>query len=128
MATPAYRVLHIVHSNQRRGAEVFAAQLASCIEGKGLFKNGVCILYAEDGECLPVGKLPVFSVDTEAEAEKLVSLVANHTYRDEPFARELAAEQTLDNLWDFAQRVMKAHTFLAEREQCECDPKREEWK
>ena len=51
--------MHLVHSQQRRGAEVFAAQLASCLEERGHFKNGLCALY-EDDDSLPVDDLPVF--------------------------------------------------------------------
>ena len=43
-----YRVLHLIHRLQRRGAEVFAAQLASQIEQNGLIENAVCSLYSGD--------------------------------------------------------------------------------
>jgi glycosyltransferase involved in cell wall biosynthesis len=65
MALESYRVLHLIHSQQRRGAEVFAAQLASCIEGHGLFKNSLCSLY-NDNDDLPVGELPVFKLDGQS--------------------------------------------------------------
>jgi len=62
----SYRVLHLIHSDQRRGAEVFAARLASGIEGNGRFKNGVCALYAGKSEGLPVGDLPMFRLEGQA--------------------------------------------------------------
>jgi L-malate glycosyltransferase len=66
MAPALYRVLHLIHSQQRRGAEVFAAQLASCLEEKGLFQNGLCSLYhnadSNGSNGLPVGELPVYGL------------------------------------------------------------------
>lgn len=63
--TNRYRVLHLVHSQQRRGAEVFAAELASCVEERGIFENGLCSLY-EDNDDLPVDGLPVFQLNSSA--------------------------------------------------------------
>jgi glycosyltransferase involved in cell wall biosynthesis len=60
MAPARYRVLHLIHSQQRRGAEVFAVQLASRLEEKGLFQNGLCSLYRNGDSSLPVGELPVY--------------------------------------------------------------------
>jgi glycosyltransferase involved in cell wall biosynthesis len=57
------RVLHLIHSDQRRGAEVFAAKLANCIEKNGRFKNGVCALFAGKSEGVPVGDLPMFRLN-----------------------------------------------------------------
>ncbi len=56
----AYRILHLLDSDQRRGAEVFASQLARCMEERGRFKNGICVLFSGGGtlvEGLPVFKL-----------------------------------------------------------------------
>jgi len=66
--TPSHRVLHLIHSPQRRGAEVFAAQLAARMEAAGRFQNGVCSLYPNtDNEqadnSLPLDGLPVFKLD-----------------------------------------------------------------
>jgi glycosyltransferase involved in cell wall biosynthesis len=62
MTSTPFRVLHLVHSQQRRGAEVFAAQLASCMEERGYFNNGLCSLYGDDDN-LPINGLPVFPLD-----------------------------------------------------------------
>ena len=64
MAATPYRVLHLIHSKQRRGAEVFAVQLASQIERNGRFKNAVCSLYAGD-DGLAVGELPAYKLDSQ---------------------------------------------------------------
>jgi L-malate glycosyltransferase len=55
-----HRILHLVHSDQRRGAEVFAGQLATCLENNGRFRNAVCALHQGNGEGLALGNLPVF--------------------------------------------------------------------
>ena len=57
------RVLHLIHSDQPRGAEVFAVELASHIEGNGVFDNGICTLYPGRNRSLPVGDLPMFRLD-----------------------------------------------------------------
>ena len=57
-----YRVLHLVHSDQRRGAEVFATQLACCMEEERLFENAVCRLYYGAGS-LPDHGLQVFKLN-----------------------------------------------------------------
>ena len=56
-------MLHLISSQQRRGAEVFAAQLASSIEVNGRFKNGLCSLFTENDDELPVGNLPMFKLE-----------------------------------------------------------------
>jgi glycosyltransferase involved in cell wall biosynthesis len=67
MTSTPYRVLHLVHSQQRRGAEVFAAQLAACMEERGYFENGLCSLYREDDN-LHINGLPVFTLDGRSSA------------------------------------------------------------
>jgi glycosyltransferase involved in cell wall biosynthesis len=62
-AATSYRVLHLIHSPQRRGAEVFAAQLAARMEAAGRFQNGVCSLYPQADNSLPLDGLPVFKLD-----------------------------------------------------------------
>lgn len=58
----AYRILHLVHSHQRRGAEVFAVQLASQIQTNGLFQNGLCSIYRGSGS-LPESGIPGFCLE-----------------------------------------------------------------
>lgn len=56
------------------------------------------------GRRCPPGFLPVYSVDTEEEAERLlVHLPSN--WRGEKVADELAHEQTLENLAAFGDRL-----------------------
>lgn len=60
--------------------------------------------YGPLGTC-PDGSLPVFSVDTEKEAEQLIILACPRNYDDQHFAPELAQEQTLENLHAFGDRL-----------------------
>ena len=63
---------------------------------------------------IPDGHLPVFSTNTEEEATSLITLCCPMNIRGEYYARELAEEQTLENLqkisdklqmgWDMMQR------------------------
>jgi glycosyltransferase involved in cell wall biosynthesis len=62
-ATTSYRVLHLIHSPQRRGAEIFAAQLAARLEASGRFHNGVCSLFVSKDSNFPVDGLPFFRLD-----------------------------------------------------------------
>lgn len=54
---------------------------------------------------VPEGFLPVFSVNTEEEAQRLLMLACKRNYAGELIAPELAQEQTLDNLWAFGDRL-----------------------
>lgn len=56
------------------------------------------------GRRCPPGHLPVYSVDTEAEAEKLLMLLPTNGW-GEPIAEELVREQTLENLEAFGDRL-----------------------
>jgi hypothetical protein len=63
------------------------------------------------GVTVPEGSLPVFSVDTEDEARKLMVTACSYEPRTEEYvARELLQEQTLDNLALFSQRL--AYTWF----------------
>ena len=67
------------------------------------------------GRTVPAGFLPVYSVDTEEEARLLIVMTCPRTDDGSAhFARELAAEQTLENLGKFAERVALAHQRLRE--------------
>lgn len=67
------------------------------------------------GTVVPSGHLPVYSVDTEEEARQLLTLACATTPQGEFFAKELAAEQTIDNLFAFGERLAKAHDFMLKR-------------
>jgi len=58
------------------------------------------------------GALPVFSVDTEEQAEQLLSLtcpkVSSGEMAGEYFSRELAREQSLDVLDEFSDKLTMA--------------------
>lgn len=59
---------------------------------------------------LPDGFLPVFSVDTEEEAEKLLVMTCpRDRVTGEFVARELQHEQTLENLYAFGDRLRVAY-------------------
>ena len=62
MASDAARILHLIHSHERRGAEVFAVQLASQIQSNGLFQNGLCSIYGGSGS-LPESEIPVYRLE-----------------------------------------------------------------
>jgi glycosyltransferase involved in cell wall biosynthesis len=62
MVVKPFQALHLINSQQRRGAEVFAAQLVSCLQEKGRFKNLVCSLYDRGDDNLPVEGVPVFKL------------------------------------------------------------------
>jgi hypothetical protein len=53
----------------------------------------------------PAGRLPVFTVNNEEEAEQLLSLACGTNMKGEYIARELAQEQTLENLNAFGDRL-----------------------
>lgn len=57
------------------------------------------------GRSVPDGWLPVFSVDTEDEARKLLVSSCGTTVNGEFFASELVERQTLFNLAAFSQRL-----------------------
>lgn len=57
------------------------------------------------GRVTPEGRLPVFSVDTEEEAKKLITMACPTDAEGNHFARELAEEQTLENLALFSDKL-----------------------
>lgn len=57
------------------------------------------------GRSVEDGFLPVMSVDTEAEAKSLLTLACQTNYEGEYIARELVADQTMENLSAFGQRL-----------------------
>lgn len=64
------------------------------------------------GVAVPEGHLPVFSVDTLDEARKLIVMACPTNQYGEYYARELAQEQTLDNLQAFSDRLHRAYAFM----------------
>lgn len=64
------------------------------------------------GVTVPEGYLPAYSVDSEWEAHKLITLACEMNMRGEYIAKELAQEQTLENLDAFGERLHKAWIFL----------------
>lgn len=64
---------------------------------------------------LPDGFLPVFSVNSEVEAERLLILCCPRGADGQFYARELANEQTLDNLQAFSDRLAAGYALLKKR-------------
>jgi hypothetical protein len=67
------------------------------------------------GTVVPKGFLPVYSTDTEEEAKSLLTLACERNLNGEFIARELAAEQTIDNLFAFGHRLAEAHKLMKRR-------------
>ena len=59
------------------------------------------------GRVTPDGRLPVFGVATEKEAEMLVVMACPTDSQGNKYARELAEEQTLENLVAFSDRLQE---------------------
>lgn len=57
----------------------------------------------------------MFSVDTEKDARDLIVLACETNARGEYIARELAHEQTLDNLQAFSDRLARTWDMLQQR-------------
>lgn len=57
----------------------------------------------------------MFTVDTEEEAEELLVLACPRNLNGEFIARELATEQSLENLEKFAQKLETCYVELQER-------------
>lgn len=72
------------------------------------------------GHVVPDGALPVFSVDTEEEAKALVVMTCPTDAAGTYYARELAQEQTLENLYAFGEKVGKAHDLMVKHGNCTC--------
>ena len=57
------------------------------------------------GTVVPEGHLPVFSTDTEEQARKLLVAACGTNMQRQFVARELAEEQTVENLIAFGERL-----------------------
>ena len=69
------------------------------------------------GPTVPAGSLPVYSVDTNEEAEALITIACPRNDKGLHFARELAEEQTLENLALFSDRLDKAWTLMQRKKE-----------
>lgn len=68
------------------------------------------------GRGVPDGFLPIYSVDTDEEAERLLVLACPTNAAGEFVAPELVEEQTLDNLRLFGRRLARAEALIRERD------------
>jgi hypothetical protein len=60
----------------------------------------------------PHGRLPVFSVETEDEAHRLLTLTCPRNLLGEFVAPELAEEQTLERLDQFSDRLRRGYALM----------------
>ena len=67
------------------------------------------------GRSVQDGFLPVFSVDSEEEAEQLLILACPRNMDNEFVSRELVEEQTLENLQAFSDKLALAYEHLKKR-------------
>jgi hypothetical protein len=61
---------------------------------------------------IPDGRLPVFSTNTEEEAQRLIVLCCPMGLDGHYYARELVEEQTLENLQLFSDHLARAWDLL----------------
>ncbi len=64
------------------------------------------------GRTVPEGFLPVYSVDTEEEAQRLLVATCGTNYEGEFVARELIEGQTLRALCEFGERLADTHARI----------------
>lgn len=64
---------------------------------------------------MPDGMLPVFSTNTEAEARSLLVLTCPLGADGHYYARELAADQTLENLQAFSDKLQRGWELMKKR-------------
>lgn len=67
------------------------------------------------GRSVQKGFLPVFSVDTEEEAKRLIVMACPTDATGTYYARELAQEQTLENLQAFSDKLARCYEFMQKR-------------
>lgn len=79
------------------------------------------------GTVVPEGHLPVYSVDTEEEARQLITLACETNLYKQHIAKELAVEQTIENLGAFGERLARTHQWMLERKaERDATPQRKE--
>jgi len=66
---------------------------------------------------IPDGRLPVFSTNTEDEARRLIVLCCPTDRKGHYYARELAEDQTLENLQRFSDRLARAWELVQNQAQ-----------
>ena len=72
------------------------------------------------GRTLEDGFLPVFSVGSEEEARRLLTMACPLSNDGEFLAPELVADQTIKNLDSFSQRLEELHKMIPS-EWCDCN-------
>ncbi|MCH7548321.1 MAG: hypothetical protein IH969_02085 [Candidatus Krumholzibacteriota bacterium] len=75
------------------------------------------------GRTLPDGFLPIFSVGSEEEAQALLVMACETNLDGEYIARELATDQSMENLIAFGKRLETVHRlfFQFHEGRCQCD-------
>jgi hypothetical protein len=68
------------------------------------------------GTKCPDGFLPIFSVNSEEEAKRLLVAACSRNRDNEFIANELAEEQTLDNLYAFGDRLREIYARIKKDE------------
>lgn len=69
------------------------------------------------GQTVPEGFLPVFSVDTEAEAKRLLTMACGTNFKGDFVAKELVEEQTFEHLLHFSNRLQEAWNFIHKKKE-----------
>ena len=72
------------------------------------------------GRTCEEGMLPVFSVGSEKEAKALLVLSCPTNRDGEYIARQLAHDQSLENLQEFSDFLAERHEILVENGRCDC--------
>lgn len=67
----------------------------------------------------------MYSVDSEAEAATLLCMACPTNINGEYVARELAEDQTLENLALFSDHIHEMHEILVKKGKCKCKPRQD---
>ena len=62
----------------------------------------------------------MYSVGTDTEAKRLITLTCSLGYDGEYYSNELSQEQTIGNLEAFSEKLDKAHVLLVKSGRCTC--------
>lgn len=68
------------------------------------------------GRTIPKGYLPAFSVDTEEEAQRLLTETCPTNRNGQFVAPELVEEQTLEHLYEFGRRLERRYNQWKEKQ------------
>ena len=74
------------------------------------------------GQVCPKGFLPIYSVDTEEEAHRLVEITCPRNPDGTYFSRHLAEGQSIERLFEFGEQLDKAHQRMESLGRCSCKP------